>query len=101
MTAVARDHAAELAALHTVQPRVGAITFFAVASHGVIGLAVVSHILDGRGRHSDALMLAFMSGVFALVTYAVIRTILGRRIWSPAWIIISLVPTIAAFIMLV
>lgn len=96
MTAIVRDRAAELEALRTVQRRVAAIAFFAVAIHGVIGLVVVAQIIDGQGRHADAMMLTFMSGVFALVTYVVVRTILRRRIWSPAWIAVSLVPTAAA-----
>jgi hypothetical protein len=100
MTAVVRDRAAELEALHTVQRRVAAIGFFAVAVHGVIGLAVVAQSVDSHGRHSDAIMLALMSGVFALVTYAVVRTILRRRIWSPVWIIVALVPTAVAFALL-
>ena len=100
MTAVVRDRAAELAALRTVQRRVAAIAFFAVAMHGVIGLAVVAQIIDGQGRHSDAITLTFMSGVFALVTYAVVRTILQRRLWSPAWIVVALMPTVVASVML-
>jgi len=84
MTSVARDPAVELAALHTVQRRVAAIGFFAVAMHGVIGLSVVAQIIDRQGRHSDALVLVFMSGIFAVVTYVVMRTILRRRLWSPA-----------------
>ncbi len=100
MTAVARDRAAELAALHTVQRRVGAIAFFAVAIHGVVGLAVVAQIINGQGRHSDAILLASMSGVFAIVTYAVVRTILRRRIWSPIWIVVALAPSAVALAML-
>jgi hypothetical protein len=96
MTAIVRDPAVELAALHTVQRRVAAIGFFAVAMHGVIGLAVVAQIIDGQGRHGDAMALVFMSGVFALVTYVVMRTILRRRLWSPVWIAVSLVPTAVA-----
>ena len=101
MTAIVRDHAAELAALHKVQRRVAALGFFAVAMHGVIGLAVVAQIIDGQGRHSDAVLLVFMSGIFALVTYAVMRAILRKRLWSPVWIAVSLVPTATAAVMLV
>lgn len=96
MTTVVRDRGAELAALHTVQRRVAAIAFFAVAVHGVVGLAVVAQIIDGQGRHSDAILLALMSGVFALVTYAVVRAILRRRLWSPGWIVVALMPTVVA-----
>ncbi|MCW2800233.1 MAG: hypothetical protein JWQ70_1705 [Aeromicrobium sp.] len=100
MTAVVRDRAAELEALRTVQRRVAAIAFFAVAMHGVIGLAVVAQIIDRQGRHSDAIILVFMSGVFALVTYAVVRTILRRRLWSPPWLAVALAPTVVAAVML-
>jgi hypothetical protein len=99
MTTVVRDRAAELEALRTVQRRVAAIAFFAVAIHGVIGLAVVAQVINGQGRHSDAMMLAFMSGVFALVTYAVVRTLLRRRLWSPVWIVAALIPTAVAVVM--
>lgn len=91
-----RDRAAELAALRTVQRRVAAIGFFAVAVHGVIGLAVVGDIVDDQGRHGDAVMLTIMSGVFALITYAVVRVILQRRLWSPAWMVVALLPTVYA-----
>jgi hypothetical protein len=101
MTAIVRDPAAELAALHKVQRRVAALGFFAVAMHGVIGLAVVAQIIDGQGRHSDAMLLVFMSGIFALVTYAVMRTILRKPLWSPAWLAVSLVPTVVAAAMLI
>jgi len=100
MTPVVRDRAAELEALHKVQRRVAAIAFFAVAIHGIIGLAVVAQIIDRQGRHSDAMVLVFMSGVFALVTYGVERTILRRRLWSPVWIVVALTPTAVALVLL-
>ena len=96
----ARDVEAELLALRTVQRRVAAIAFFAVAVHGVIGLIVVARIIDGQGRHGDAVVLTVMSGTFAVVTYAVVRLILGRRLWSPVWVALSLVPTAIALALL-
>lgn len=96
MTIEAPDRAAQLVALRKVQRRVAALGFFAVAVHGVIGLAVVGNIVDGQGRHGDAVMLTIMSGVFALITYGVVRTILQRSLWSPAWMIIAILPSVFA-----
>lgn len=96
MTAEVRDRAAELAALRKVQRRVAAIGFFAVAVHGIIGLAVVGNIVDGQGRRGDAVMLTVMSGVLALITYGIIRTILQRSLWSPIWMLIAIAPSVYA-----
>ncbi|MET0822236.1 MAG: hypothetical protein ABWY58_14830 [Aeromicrobium sp.] len=90
--------AAELAALRRVQRRVGAIAFFAVAIHGVLGLIVVAHVVKGEDRGADAVLLLVMSGVFAVVTYVVVRLILAARLWAPAWIALSLVPTAIGFV---
>jgi Kef-type K+ transport system membrane component KefB len=84
----------ELAALRRVQRRVGAIAFFAVAIHGVLGLIVVAHVVKGEGRDSDAVLLLAMSAVFAVVTYVVVRLILAARLWAPGWIALSVVPTV-------
>lgn len=89
--------AEQLAALRRVQRRVGAIAFFAVAMHGVLGLIVVAHVVKGEGRDSDALLLLIMSGVFAIVTYVVVRLILAAKIWSPVWIPLSVIPTVIGF----
>lgn len=89
--------AEQLIALRRVQRRVGAIAFFAVAMHGVLGLIVVAHVVKGEGRDADALLLLIMSGVFAVVTYVVVRLILAAKIWSPAWIAVSVIPTIIGF----
>jgi hypothetical protein len=88
---------AELAALRRVQRRVGAIAFFSVAIHGVLGLIVVAHVVKGEGRDSDAVLLLVMSAVFAVVTYVVVRLILGARLVAPAWIALSFVPTVIGF----
>ncbi len=89
--------AEQLVALRRVQRRVGAIAFFAVAMHGVLGLIVVAHVVKGQGRDADALLLLVMSGVFAVVTYAVVRLILAARMWSPVWVALSVVPTLFGF----
>jgi len=91
-----RDRAAELAALRKVQRRVAAIGFFAVAIHGIVGLLVVGHIVNGQGRHGDAVVLTVMSGVLALITYGIVRTILQRRLWSPVWILAAITPAVIA-----
>ena len=88
----------ELVALRRVQRRVGAIAFFSVAIHGVIGLIVVAHVVKGEGRDSDAVLLLVMSAVFAVVTYVVVRLILGARLWAPGWIALSVVPTLIGFV---
>ena len=92
------DPTAEVAALRRVQRRVSAIAFFAIAIHGVLGLIVVAHVVKGEGRDSDAVLLLVMSGVFAVVTYVVVRVILAARLWAPAWIALSLVPTAIGFV---
>jgi hypothetical protein len=88
-----RDVAREMKALDKVRRRVAAIGFFVITIHGVLGLIVVGHIVDGQGRHGDAIGLVIMSGVVALIQYAGCRFILGARLWSPVWILLSLVPT--------
>ena len=91
-----RDPAAELVALRRVQRRVGAIAFFAVAIHGVLGLIVVAHVVKGEDRGSDAVLLLVMSAVFAIVTYVVVRLILAAPLPSP-WIVFAFVPTVVGF----
>ena len=93
--------AAETASLHRVQRRVGAIGFFAVAEHAVFGVIGAAHVLNGQGRHGDAVALTVMSGVLAVIVYSVVRIILGAKLWSPAWIALALTPTVAAFIWVV
>lgn len=100
MTAEVRDRAGELVALRRVQRRVAAIGFFAVAVHGILGLAIVGSIVDGQGRRGDAIMLTVMSGVLALITYGIIRTILRRGLWSPLWMLIAITPTAIAAVRL-
>jgi len=100
MSTPASETSAEARSLLTVQRRVGAIGFFAVIIHGVFGLIGAAHVIDGQGRHSDATLLLVMSGVFGLVTFAGVRLILGRSLWSPFWIVLSLLPTVVAFIVI-
>jgi predicted neutral ceramidase superfamily lipid hydrolase len=92
-----RNTAAELAALRKVQRRVAAIAFFAVAIHGVLGLIGVAHVVHGQDRTGDAVLLLIMSGVFAVITYVVVRLILAAKVWSPAWIALAFVPTVVGF----
>ena len=87
---------AEMVEFRRVQRRVGAIGFFAVAIHGVLGLIGVAHVLVGQDRHDDAVVLTLMSGVVAILTCVVVRLILDVRPWSWPWIALALAPTVAA-----
>jgi hypothetical protein len=102
-TQASRDarRAAETASLHRVQRRVGAIGFFAVTVHAVFGVIGAAYVREGQGRHVDAVVLTLMSGVIAVIVYVVMRIILGARLWSPAWIVLALLPTMAALIWVV
>ena len=93
--------AAETASLHRVQRRVAAIGFFAVTVHAVFGVIGAAYIREGQGRHADAVGLALMSGVIAVIVYVVMRLILGARLWSPAWIALALLPSAGAVIWVV
>jgi len=87
----------EAASLLTVQRRVAAIGFFAVAVHGVFGLIGAAHVIDAEGRHGTAVGLTVMSGVVAVIVYLVLRIILGKKLWSPGWIVVAIAPTVVAF----
>lgn len=89
-----RDVEAELAALQRVQRRVGAIAFLAVAMHGVVGLAVVAHVVHGQGRASDAVLLLVMSAVVGVITCVVVRVILARPPVSVPWLVVGVAPSI-------
>ena len=93
--------AAETASLHRVQRRVAAIGFFAVTVHAVFGVIGAAYIREEQGRHADAVGLALMSGVIAVIVYVVMRLILGARLWSPAWIALALLPSAVAVIWVV
>lgn len=86
--------AQETAALRTVQRRIVAIVFFAVAIHGVLGLVVVADIIEGQGRRGGAIVLVFMSAVMAVVVSVVVRVILDAKPYgSWPWILLALVPS--------
>jgi hypothetical protein len=89
---------AAAASLNRVQRRVGAIGFFTVTVHGVLGVIGAAYVREGQGRHADAIGLVVMSGIIAVIVYAVTRIILGAKLWSPAWIALALTPTVAAVI---
>lgn len=88
--------AAETASLHRVQRRVGAIGFLSVTLHAVVGLIVVACMREEAGQHAEAVGLAFMSGVVAVIVYVVTRIVLGGHLWSPAWIVLALTPSVVA-----
>ena len=89
---------AEKAALIRVQRRVAAIAFFTVTIHGVLGTIGFASIREGEGRRGDAIGLLVMSVVISVIVYAGTRTILGAKLWSPAWILLAAVPSAAGFI---
>ncbi|MFD1825686.1 MULTISPECIES: hypothetical protein [Mumia] len=91
---------AELAALRKVQRRVAAIGFFAITVHGVLGCIGLAFVLDGQGRHGDAIAITLMSGVIAAITFVGVRLILKRSLWSPMWIPIAAAPTVVALVTL-
>jgi hypothetical protein len=91
----------EAAALVRVQRRVGAIGFFAIAVHGVLGVIGAAAVIDGQGRHTDAVLMTAFSGVISLIVYAVIRVILAARLWAPGWIVIALTPTVAGLVWII
>jgi hypothetical protein len=98
MSTLDERRAAETASLHRVQRRIGAIAFFTVTVHGVLGVIGAAYVREGQGRHADAVGLVVMSGVIAVIVYVVTRIILGAKLWSPIWIALALTPTMAAVI---
>ncbi len=98
MAALDAHREAEKAALIKVQRRIGAIAFFTVTMHGVLGTIAAAHIREGQGRHGDAIGLMVMSVVISVIVYAGTRTILGARLWSPLWILLAAVPSTAGFL---
>ncbi|TNC42296.1 hypothetical protein [Mumia zhuanghuii] len=94
------QRAAELAALRTVQRRVAAVGFFAITVHGILGCIGLAFVLDNQGRHGDAIAMTLMSGVIAAITFAGVRLILKRSLWSPVWIAVAAAPTVGALVAL-
>lgn len=89
----------ETVALDRVRRRIAALLFVMVALHGVIGLAVVAEVIDGQGDRGRAVALLVMSGVIGIITSVIARLILGtKRIWSPFWFPLSLVPAIVGYV---
>lgn len=88
---------AEKASLIRVQRRIGAIAFFTVTIHGLLGVIAVANIREDQGRHSDAIGLLIMSVVITVIVYVGTRVILGARLWSPIWIPIAAVPSVLGF----
>ena len=61
-----------------MQRRIGAIVFFTVTLHGVLGIIAVAHIREDQGRHGDAIGLMVMSVVISVIVYAGTRMISAR-----------------------
>jgi predicted acyltransferase len=89
---------AEKAALIRVQRRIGAIAFFTVTIHGVLGTIAAAHIREGQGRNGDAIGLLVMSVVISVITYVGTRVILDAKLWSPVWILLAAMPSAAGFV---
>ena len=89
---------AEKAALIRVQRRIGAIAFFTLTIHGLLGVIAVADIREDQGRHGDAIGLLLMSVVITVIVYVGTRVILGARLWSPIWIPIAAVPSVLGFL---
>jgi hypothetical protein len=89
---------AEKASLIRVQRRIGAIAFFTVTIHGVLGTIAAADIREDQGRHGDAIGLLVMSVVISVIVYVGTRTILGATLWSPGWILLAAVPSVAGFV---
>ena len=89
---------AEQDALNKVRRRVGAVVFGVVSMHAVLALIFYSRTFDGHGRHGDATGLLIMSGLISLAQYVGVRSILGKSLWSPFWIVAAVLPTTLAFV---
>lgn len=85
-----------LNSLDTVRRRISALTFLVITLHGVVALIWLGIIYRNDGRTSDSIIMFVISAVIALISYGVTRVILGKKIWSPLWIALSLSPTIVA-----
>ncbi|KHL18927.1 hypothetical protein CLV56_1267 [Mumia flava] len=92
-TLTSEERAIQMAALRKVQRRVAAIIFFGITIHGVAGCLGAAYVIEGQGRHGDAIAMTLMSGVVAALTYTGVRLILGRPLLSALWIPIALTPT--------
>lgn len=86
------------ASLDRVRRRVAALGFFAVAIHGVLGSIVAARVIDGEGRHSDAIGMLIMSAIIATLTYVVVRLILQARLVHVPWIALACLPTALGFV---
>ena len=85
-----------LNSLDTVRRRISALTFLVITLHGVVALIWLGIIYRNDGRTSDSIIMFVISAVIALISCGVTRVILGKKIWSPLWIALSLSPTIVA-----
>ena len=88
---------AEQDALNKVRRRVAAIVFGVVTMHSIVALIVLSRHFDNIGRHGDATGLLVMSGLISAFQFVGCRLILGKSLFAPGWIVLSLIPTTLAF----
>ena len=89
---------AEQDALNKVRRRVGAIVFGVVTMHAILALIFFARHIDGH-RPGDATGLMIMSGLVSAAQYVGVRTILGKPLNSPIWIVLAALPTTLAFVL--
>ena len=65
----------------------GGETAKAVGNFPISGEPVPAEVVKGQGRDSDAILLLVMSAVFAVITYVVMRLILGAKVWSGSFLV--------------
>lgn len=82
-------------ALKKVQQRTVAIIIFAVVYQCSFVLVGYSRNLFEGGRVGDASLLIAIGYILAIGQTLMIRGILGQRIFSPLWLVLTLVPLIA------
>lgn len=89
---------AEQDALNKVRRRVGAIVFGVVTMHAILALIFYARHIDAE-RHGDATGLMVMSGLISVAQYVGVRSILGKPLKSPFWIVLAALPTTFAFVL--
>lgn len=86
-------------ALNKVRRRVGAIVFGVVTLHAILALIFLSRHYDAIGREGDATGLLVMSGLISVFQFVGVRSILGKSLTSPGWIVLAALPTALGFLL--
>lgn len=82
-------------ALKKVQQRTVAIIIFAVVYQCSFVLVGYSRDLYFGGRAGDAYLLIAIGYILAVGQTLIIRAVLRQRIFSPLWLLLTLVPLVA------